>query len=80
MTDDFRDTSSGIIWLMTRTMPYPEKKSEEFEIKLDFEDLYGDLEWIPESKRKPYRETGEQICDVEAVTGATGRRVSQDGL
>ena len=36
------------------------------------EDLYGDLEWIPESKRKPYRETGEQMYDNRDVTGATG--------
>ena len=38
-----------------------------------FEDLYGNMTWIEESKRKPYRQTGEQMYDnrdVQDVGGA----------
>ena len=71
-TDDFRDTRSEVSSVNVSDAISGEKVRGVLKLNWISEDLYGDLEWIPESKRKPYRETGEQMYDNRDVTGATG--------
>ena len=81
MTDDFRDTSSELLSVNANDAISGEKSGGVLKLNWISEDLYGDLEWIPESKRKPYRETGEQMYDNSRRNRShRGGEVSQDGL
>ena len=71
-TDDFKDTLSELSSLSVNGAISGEKVRGALKLNWVSEDLYGDMTWIEEDKRRPYRETGEQLYDNRDVEGTMG--------
>ncbi|CAL6402730.1 unnamed protein product [Bathycoccus prasinos] len=72
-SDDFSDTLNELTTVNVNDPISGAKVRGVLKLNWISEDLYGNMTWIEESKRKPYRETGEQMYDnrdVQDVGGA----------